>query len=109
MTDRSKKQTLAPTSLVRKDGSTAPSYGPARGYSWPSAGPCNLLALKHGAYSERIVVARAAVIREELLEHLTRLWLSNGHLRPIDAEGQSRPPGVRPRRDSTRHFKVGGS
>jgi hypothetical protein len=41
---------------------------PARGYSWPPFEPGNTKALTHGAYSENVIEARAAIVRNELLE-----------------------------------------
>lgn len=57
-----------PKTLGRKDGTPAESHGPARGYRWEDAKPGNLLAVKHGAGSKRLVAARAAEVREQLLE-----------------------------------------
>jgi hypothetical protein len=74
MTDARREFAIAPTSLTRKDGTSALSHGPARGYSWPSAGPDNFLAVKHGAWSARIVAERAGQIREQLLDDLARWW-----------------------------------
>jgi hypothetical protein len=37
---------------------------PARGYSWPNAEPGNLIARKHGAWSERLVAQRAVELVE---------------------------------------------
>ena len=42
--------------------------GPARGYSWPPFEKGHELSVKHGTRSERLVAARAAEIREQLLE-----------------------------------------
>jgi hypothetical protein len=46
---------------------------PARGYSWPDATPGNEIALRHGAYSDRVVGERAEVVRQELLERTPAL------------------------------------
>ena len=40
---------------------------PPRGYRWPDATPGNLIALKHGANSERIIAERAELVHQELL------------------------------------------
>ncbi|MHB1988910.1 MAG: hypothetical protein ACYCSF_13170 [Acidimicrobiales bacterium] len=55
------------TEIRRKDGTVAHSEGAARGYKWADAEPGNLLALRHGARSERIVAAKAAAVRDKLL------------------------------------------
>jgi hypothetical protein len=52
----------------RKDESQASERRGARGYSWPPFEKGNLVAVKHGASSERIVSARAAEIRVLLVE-----------------------------------------
>jgi hypothetical protein len=55
-----------PTILVRKDGTTAKSCGPARGYSWAPFKKGNFAAVTHGAFSPRMISARAAELREDL-------------------------------------------
>ena len=45
---------------------------PARGYSWPAADAGNMLALKHGAWSDRLVEPRALEIVEALLALVER-------------------------------------
>lgn len=40
---------------------------PARGYKWADAEPGNLLAVRHGAGSERLVSAKAAEVLAELM------------------------------------------
>jgi hypothetical protein len=40
--------------------------GPARGYRWEDAKPGNLLAVKHGAYSDRLVLPFAEDLLAEL-------------------------------------------
>lgn len=42
--------------------------GGARDYTWPPAEPENFLALKHGAYSSRLVEPRALEIAQEMAE-----------------------------------------
>ena len=58
-----------PRILVRKDGTTAETYGPARGYSRPPFRPGNMRNLRHGGYSDRVISAVAAeVVGAEFLE-----------------------------------------
>lgn len=54
--------------IVRKDGSTAQSYGAARGYSRPPFRAGNMANLRHGAFSERVISDVAVLVAEELLE-----------------------------------------
>lgn len=61
----STKPKQEPTMLVRRDGSTALSWGPARG-SWEVFQPGNVCALKHGANSSRLVSARVVEVREHV-------------------------------------------
>lgn len=42
--------------------------GPARGYSWPPAGPGNGLALRHGGFSAQRIGQRAREVLELVLE-----------------------------------------
>lgn len=60
-----------PTVLVRRDGSTVLSWGPARG-SRPPFRLGNMAALKHGACSDRIVEDVAVVVAEELRDVVQR-------------------------------------
>ena len=64
-----------PTILVRKGGTTAKSYGPARGYSWPPFEKDNLAVVTYGAFSPRLIAARAAEIRKNLFERCPALRL----------------------------------
>jgi hypothetical protein len=41
---------------------------PARNYSWPDAAPGNLLALKHGAFSSRLIGERAGTVLAEIVQ-----------------------------------------
>lgn len=61
-----RKPKPAPTITTRKDGTASLSYGPARGYSWKPFEDGNLAAVTHGAYSERIIAAKAFLILEEI-------------------------------------------
>ena len=61
-----KKPKPAPTITIRKDGTVSISYGPARGYSWKPFEKDNMAAVTHGAYSDRIIAAKAFLILEEL-------------------------------------------
>ncbi len=61
-----RKPKPAPIITIRKDGTVALSYGPARGYSWKPFEDGNLAAVTHGAYSKRIIAAKAFLILEEL-------------------------------------------
>lgn len=61
--------------IVRKDGSIARTEGPARGYKWADATPGNALAVRHGAFSDRLVSQRAQELLAELLEQ--HPWLNN--------------------------------
>jgi hypothetical protein len=71
----------APKSLTEtaEDGQIAPEKSrseaghktqgqEARGYKWADATPGNVLALKHGAYSERAIAERAQLVHASLLE-----------------------------------------
>ena len=60
----SKKMT--PTITTRRDGSQSISWGPARG-SRPPFRQGNTAAVKHGAYSERMIAEVAITVGEELL------------------------------------------
>ncbi len=73
MSHNSRKRKAAPIITTRKDGSTATSYGAARGYSRPPFQVDNLVAVKHGAYSERLVTAKAVEVAKEMLDQLRRL------------------------------------
>ena len=57
-----------PRVVVRKDGTTAESYGPARGYSRRRFRPGNMANLRHGAYSHRVISAVAVDVGVGLLE-----------------------------------------
>ncbi len=67
MSDKAKKTRPASVTMIRKDGSTAVSHGAARGYSWKPFAKGNLAHLKHGAFSEQILSARAAELHEDLI------------------------------------------
>ena len=56
-----------PLTLVRKDGTTSESYGPAKG-TRPPFEPGNTAHLTHGARSERIVEAKVSELRAALFE-----------------------------------------
>jgi hypothetical protein len=68
-----RKPKPTPTILVRKDGTTAKSYGPARGCSWAPFEKGNFAAVTHGAFSPRMISAKAAELREDLFERYP--WL----------------------------------
>ena len=61
-----RKPKPAPIITTRKDGTLSISYGPARGYSWKPFEKDNMAAVTHGAYSGRIIAAKAFLILEEL-------------------------------------------
>lgn len=63
--------------------------GPARGYSWPPAGPGNGLALTHGAYSPRKVGERAELVLTDLLVSRPDLADDFGSSLPIGAYCQA--------------------
>ncbi len=67
MTDAREPRPTA-TVQVRRDGTEATSYGPARGYSRSPFRPGNMANLRHGAYSDRVISAVAADVGVELLE-----------------------------------------
>jgi hypothetical protein len=52
---------------------TIPGASPARRYTWAPTGPGNLLALKHGAYSPRIIGPLAEELIERVLENRPEL------------------------------------
>jgi hypothetical protein len=52
----------------RRDGTPVTEPSPARHYSWPPFQPGHTLSLRHGAFSDRTISARALEIRELLLE-----------------------------------------
>ena len=54
-----------PIIYVRKNGTSSVSWGPANG-SRPPFREGNLMALKHGAFSDRMIEVVAADIGEEL-------------------------------------------
>ena len=60
-----------PIIYVRKDGTTSVSWGPANG-SRPPFREGNLMALKHGAFSDRMIEVVAADVGEELHKRLTQ-------------------------------------
>jgi hypothetical protein len=70
MTQASRESTPVALTIVQKDGSTAQSYGVARGYLRPQFGAGNFAAVKHGAYSEHIISTAAVEVGKELLEDL---------------------------------------
>ena len=51
----------------RRDGTPATERQEARHYSWPPFEPGNLVAVRHGAFSARLVSARANEVRQLLL------------------------------------------
>jgi hypothetical protein len=67
-----KESRPTPTLLVRRDGSTAESWGAARGYSRRPFRAGNMRNLRHGAYSERVISDVAVDVGKELLESLKR-------------------------------------
>ncbi|HXW82085.1 MAG TPA: hypothetical protein VEJ84_21490 [Acidimicrobiales bacterium] len=66
----------APRVLMRKDGTTALSWGPARGYSRRPFRKGNMAGVRHGAYSERIIEEVAVEVAEELVTVLSRSRLA---------------------------------
>jgi hypothetical protein len=50
---------------------------PPRGYSWPTATAGNVIALKHGAWSERKVAPLAARLLAEVVEATPSATVSN--------------------------------
>ncbi|MGB9112960.1 MAG: hypothetical protein WCF24_09575 [Acidimicrobiales bacterium] len=74
MSDKPKKPKPVPTTYIRKHGTVAYSYGPARGYSWQQFRAGNMANLRHGAYSERVVSMLADEIRPEVLEAPTQMY-----------------------------------
>ena len=71
MKNESSGLTSKPTLLVRKDGTTSVSWGPANG-SRPPFREGNLMALKHGAFSDRMIDVVAAEVGEELQKKVQR-------------------------------------
>ena len=67
MSDEKKTPNPEPKVTIRKDGSRAYSYGPARGYSRPPFQQGNVANLRHGAFSERAISDVAITVAEELL------------------------------------------
>lgn len=68
MSEGPKNRPEAPLQLVRRDGSTAPSWGAKRGYSWEPFQPGNTSGVRHGAHSKRLVGLRAEELHEQLLQ-----------------------------------------
>lgn len=62
--------TPEPKATTRADGSPTIE---ARGYSWPDAEPGNLIALKHGAESPRVIDSVAEVLADAVVEEAP--WL----------------------------------
>lgn len=52
---------------TRRDGTPTTETQPARGYSWPPFEEGNELSIRHGAFSQRRISARALEIRDALL------------------------------------------
>jgi len=77
-----KKPKPAPTITIRKDGSKAVSYGPAKG-SWPPFETANMSAFRHGCNSARVVSIASAGIKEELRALHPLLFASDD---PVDLE-----------------------
>ncbi len=71
---------VKPTTLVRRDGSEAQSYGPARGYSWPPFDKGNTASLITGHESPRVVEARAEQARKGLIDLAP--WLNQPEYAP---------------------------
>lgn len=57
-----------PTPITRRDGSPSGSWSPARGYRWAPFEKGNLVSVKHGADSERLVDAQADDLHAALVE-----------------------------------------
>jgi hypothetical protein len=71
----------------------AESHGPARGYSWPPFEKGNMVAARHGAFSERVIEQRAAEIRSYLTSsfpYLAEETFNEALLRYCRAEARSR-------------------
>ncbi len=71
MDEETKGSKPKPTVIVRRDGSTTVSYGPARGSRLPLC-EGKMMALRHGAWSDRIVEDVAVVVAEELRRMVQR-------------------------------------
>ena len=56
------------TAEFRHDGTPVTERQPARGYSWPTFEKDNLVAVRHGAFSNRLVGEKALQVRELLYE-----------------------------------------
>jgi hypothetical protein len=69
--------------ILRKDGSSTASYGPARGYTWPPFQSGNRVAVRHGAFSSAIVSEKAAEIRTQLIAMCP--WLRDADALTIDS------------------------
>jgi hypothetical protein len=88
-----KKSEEALVVSVRKDESTAKSYGAARNYLRRSFGVGNIANLRHGAFAEPVISDVAVQIGEELHEEVgMRLHRDDEH--KIDKERWQRPSKV---------------
>jgi hypothetical protein len=67
MPEKARKSKVAPTVTVRKDGTAAVSYGPARGYSRPPFRPGNMMNLVHGFCSPRVMAEFEEQVTEEAI------------------------------------------
>ncbi|MDA8289954.1 MAG: hypothetical protein M0014_16185 [Actinomycetota bacterium] len=70
------------TGDLRRDGTPVTEPQAPRGYRWEDAKPGNLLAVRHGARSERLVSERAAQVLDELRE--TYAWLIDADVVVLD-------------------------
>jgi hypothetical protein len=81
------------STLRRKDGTSAETQGPARGYSWPPFEKGNTAAARHGAFSDRMIEERAAEIRAYLLgsfPYLAEDTFAEAMIRYCRAEARAR-------------------
>ena len=56
------------TCEIRRDSTPVTERQPARGYTWPPFEKGNLVAVRHGAFSNQLVGEKASRVRELLLE-----------------------------------------
>lgn len=78
MSEDSKRPVNTPASDIPAGGG---GHGPPRGYSWPAFEEGNALAVRHGAYSERVthpiareIAAGVVADREHLAAYPEALW-----------------------------------
>jgi hypothetical protein len=66
----------------RRDGSSVAERSPARGYTWPPFQEGNTIAVRHGAWSDRLASQRAQGVLAELVERYP--WIEDADVVVLD-------------------------